>query len=89
MDLKPFVRDLLLAHHYADFYDIDSGDFQDLLVKHGLCIERSATEDDCAQEWAQEYEYQVGDDIIVYADEIKALIQQKTGAPAQTERLPH
>ena len=43
--------------------DIDGGELQDMLVKHGILHEVPATEVDCAEDWAQEYGVELGDPI--------------------------
>lgn len=77
MDGNAFIAELVRKWREHDCSDIDGADFQDLLLKHGLCTERAATEEDCEEEWAQEWDYEPGDNIIVYSGPLKALLESK------------
>ena len=58
------LADWLIQHLLDDCGgDLDGGDLQDKLVEHGLLQGRPATAEDCAEDWAQEYD--VGDPIFV------------------------
>lgn len=74
-NIDAFLGELLdnfVEHQYTD---IDACDFQELLCKHGLCVERPITADECEAQWAQEYGYEPGDTMFAYSDEMKALMQ--------------
>lgn len=46
-----------------DWTDLDICDVQDLLIECGLRVEVPATDQDCTEEWALEYNIQPGDPI--------------------------
>ena len=76
MDIEAFVIDLTKLFKRQDWDDIDGCDYQDLLIKHGLAIERPATEEDCKLNWASEYGVEVGDTIIVDSEEFSKLMKE-------------
>ncbi len=69
-----FLRDLLNDWD-GSLSDIEGGHFQDLLLRHGFAIERPATDADCATERAEEEEWEVGDTIIAWSDEMLRLMR--------------
>ena len=74
MDKDGFIK--AIAERWIDdqWQDIDGADFQDLCVKHGLLIERPATQQDCDSEGGQEYGVDLGDPFFVKSDELIALL---------------
>lgn len=75
MNIKAFVKELVGGYREHGCLDIDGADFQELLVKHGLCIERPATKEDAATEWAQDYDIEEGDTVVVDSPELKAFLK--------------
>lgn len=75
MDKDAFLAELIAGYWEHDCMDIDGGDFQDLLLKHGLAKEAPATEEDCKEEWALEYGYEPGDPMIKYDPEIQSMVK--------------
>jgi hypothetical protein len=53
-----------IVRRSRDGLDIDGGELQELLIKHGLMVEAPATAEDCAMEWAQEWGICPGDTIL-------------------------
>lgn len=76
MNLNAFVFDLVTLYREHDCMDMDGGDIQGMLVKHGLMIERPATEDDLEDESLRSFGVEPGDVILVYAEEFVALRSQ-------------
>ena len=72
MDIEAFAIDLVNFWREHDCMDIDGADFQGMLVKHGLVIERPATQEDCEEEWAQEYGTEIGDPVFLNSSEFIA-----------------
>ena len=77
MDIEGFVVALTKLFKQHRWNDIDGGDYQALLIKHGLAIERPATEKDCKLDWASEYGVEVGDSIIVDSEEFSKLMGEE------------
>lgn len=73
MNINAFVVDIVSLFREHDCSDIDGENFQDLMEKHGLVVRVPATEEDVKEEWAQEWGYEVGDEILAYSEEYKAL----------------
>lgn len=80
MSIHSFVRELLDAWDYNSCCDIDGADFQDLLLKHGLFTMRPATEEDCKTDQAKEWEYEIGDPILIPSTFIRELLSDKGGS---------
>lgn len=59
--IRAFLKDLLEDYRERDFSDIDGGDFQDLLIKHGFLIQAEITKEECEEDWALEWGYEPGD----------------------------
>ena len=77
MDKDGFIAALvaLWREHWCE--DIDGGDFQALLIKHGLASEGPATKEDCATEWADEYGVQPGDTVLHDHPDLAALMKER------------
>jgi hypothetical protein len=74
MDLRGFVRDLMLIYFEHDYYDISGEDIHDLAIKHGFANAVIATEADC--EWAQKYGVEPGDPYFRYSEAFLALLEE-------------
>ncbi len=59
--------------------DIDGGDFQRLIIKHGLATEVPATEEDCETEEAQDWGVEPGDLMLKYDAELRDLFVGLSG----------
>ena len=70
---------LAIAAREHGCMDIDGGDLQDLLGKHGLAIESPATGEDCKGDWGQEYGVELGDTVLHYHPTLTALMKERTG----------
>ena len=64
-DIEAFIIDLIADWRHYSCCDIDGGDFQELCVKHGVLVERPATAEDVAEDWAQEYGIEMGETVVV------------------------
>lgn len=74
-DIEAFLCDLIAKYREHDCMDIDGADFQDLCVKHRLMVERPATVEEAAEDWAQEYDIEEGDMIVAdspWLEEVRA-----------------
>ena len=77
MNKDAFIADVvdLWKDHYC--MDIDGGNFQDLMVKHGLATEVLATEADCETDWARDYGLELGDPMLKYAAELQVMTRKR------------
>ena len=57
--------------------EIDGADFQTLLIKYGLATEGSATEADCKEDWAKEWDIEPGDPMLIYHPDLSALMKER------------
>ena len=74
MDKDAFLGELIGKWRERDCTDIDGGDMQDLLEKHGLIEITPATEEDCKEEWAQEYGIEPGDPVNRFHPDLMTLM---------------
>lgn len=73
MNINAFISEFIGSYREHGCMDMDGGDIQDMLAKHGLIIERPATEEDCASEWGQDYGVELGDTVYVDSPELAAI----------------
>ena len=76
-DYNSFIGALLALWRRNYCADIDGCDFQDLLIKHGLASEGTATEADCEEEPAQEFGVEPGDPMLKYHPDLMALMKEQ------------
>ena len=76
MNKDGFLRALFKSCAEHDWFDVDSADLQEMMVRHGFLVERPATEEDCQTSWAQEWGLEVGDSHIASTDEMKAFMNK-------------
>ncbi len=75
-DPKAFLGDFLLDYSEGDHLDIDGAAIQDLLLEHGLMYKCVATEADCDEEWAKDWDYEPGDEMMKYGPVMLDLMKQ-------------
>ena len=74
-----FVAAVIRLYREHDCMDIDGRDFHDLCVKHGAFIERPATAEDAAEDWAYEYDISEGDPISINSPGLQLLLKRVQG----------
>ena len=74
MDKDGFIKALYEKWRDEDWMDIDGGDLDTLMKKHGLTVERPITEEEAKTEWAAEWDMEPGDMGNFASDELKAIL---------------
>ncbi|MEE8606738.1 MAG: hypothetical protein V3S55_03960 [Nitrospiraceae bacterium] len=59
--IQAFLHELFGYYTQNDCGDIDGGDFQQMLEHNCLAEEAKITEEECGEDWAQEWGYDPGD----------------------------
>ncbi len=77
MDKDGFIAAIVTLWREHDCMDIDGGDFQNVLVAHGLASEGPATEEDCATDWGRDYGVEVGDTVLHDHPDLAALMKER------------
>ena len=85
MNLAGFVIEIV--DKSREWMDIDGGDLQEMLEKHGIIVRQPATETDCEEEWAQEYGIEPGDTILRDAPELTSLRRTVVGGSVSPPTL--
>ena len=73
MNLNRFAAEIVDLWRRSDFVEIEGADFQELVIKHGLLVERTATAEDVAAVDDDWREFEVGDEIVADSPELVAL----------------
>lgn len=73
MNINAFVVELIETYRDHHCGDIDGATVQDLLLKHGLCVERPITKEEAEEEWAEAFDIEEGDTAVVDSEEFAAL----------------
>lgn len=81
MNLEAFIAELVDDYRLHGCMDIDGGDFQEMLIKHGLCVERPATVEEAGEAWCQDYDIKAGDTIVADCPELAALRRRERAEP--------
>ena len=79
MNKDVFLHELLVEYYASEYGDIFGERLQDLLIKHGLVVERPITAMECKSEWAQEHGLKPGDVTAFQSQELKEFL--RTPAP--------
>ena len=75
MNKDGFIAALFKNWSDHEWTSIDGADFQAMAVEHSLLIPRLATEEDCATEYYQRWDYEPGDTINEFAPDLKSIMQ--------------
>lgn len=73
-----FLGAVLRLYRDGDHMDIDGCDFQDILEKYGLTTQEIMTEDEAAEEWAQDSGFDAGDTFWKYTPVMLTLMRRKS-----------
>lgn len=73
MNINAFIAEFIGNYREGYCMDMDGEDIQDMLAKHGLIIERLATEEECAEAWGQDIDLEPGDTVYVDSPELAAI----------------
>ena len=79
MDKDGFVVALVKLVRDHPGMDIDGATIQELFVIYGLASEGPATEADCEEDWAKEWDIEPGDPIQTYHPDLMALMKEREG----------
>ena len=69
---------LMTGQAFMDM-DIDGAMIEELFVKYGLATEGPATEADCKEDWAKEWDIEPGDQMLTYHPDLVALMKRREG----------
>ena len=84
--LRLFIGDLLDDYSEGSWQDIDGSFVQELLVKHGMVVEATLTEEDCDMEWAQNFDGEPGDTYNKWTPDTDAIISDAIAASTKSKK---
>ena len=82
MNIRAFIRELNQLGRFhlepalAGEPDMRSGYIADLMLKHGLMVQREATVEDCELEWCKHHDVQLGEVRYFDSDELIAFLEE-------------